>query len=117
MTKPITISKKQLVSDLIKLRALLIIQTTITFGYFLTVMIDFSFITNLKSHDNIALVHFILSTIVKLIFIWYIWKTYPVNRKSKIDNTWMIAILGVIGMWIWMPNKKKIEKITNGNVN
>ena len=39
------------------------------------------------------------------IFIWYNWKKLPIERKKKVNNTWMLDLLGVfgfgiIGMWL-----------------
>lgn len=45
------------------------------------------------------------------IFIWYIWKRYPVENSKKRKDILMIICLGIIGVWIWMPNKKEIGKL------
>ncbi len=51
------------------------------------------------------------------IFIWYNWKKLPIERKKKVNNTWMLDLLGVfgfgiIGMWLWLPNKREIKKFS-----
>lgn len=51
------------------------------------------------------------------IFTWYNWKKLPIERKKKVNNTWMLVLLGifgfgVIGMWLWLPNKREIKKIS-----
>ncbi|MDP2058443.1 MAG: hypothetical protein Q8J97_01805 [Flavobacteriaceae bacterium] len=48
--------------------------------------------------------------IVTGVFIWFIWKKLPRGNKNKIDNTLMILFLGLIGMWLWLPNKNEIKK-------
>jgi hypothetical protein len=51
------------------------------------------------------------------VFIWYNWNKLPIERKKKVSNTWMLSILGimgfgVIGLWIWLPNKREIKKFS-----
>ncbi len=46
-------------------------------------------------------------------FVFYIWRFMPYNRKEKINNSLMILFLGVIGMWLWIPNKKELSKLNN----
>lgn len=44
------------------------------------------------------------------LFIWTNWKM-QYDKKKKWDNTWKILLLGVIGMWLWMPSKKDIVSL------
>lgn len=45
------------------------------------------------------------------VVLWYNWKRFPLERKKKLENTWMILLLGIIGLWLWMPTKKEVESM------
>ena len=64
-----------------------------------------------KLDSNFKLIWLIggLNLIVVGIFIWFNWKKLPIKKKEKINNTLMILFLGIIGMWLWIPNKGEIN--------
>ena len=41
----------------------------------------------------------------------FIWKYYPVAKKQKRDTTLQVIFLGFIGMWLWYPNEKEMERL------
>lgn len=53
-----------------------------------------------------------LNLIVAGIFIWFNWAKMPLEKKTKTDNTLLILFLGIIGMWLWIPNKRDMDKLT-----
>ncbi|MCX2837692.1 hypothetical protein OQ279_05955 [Salinimicrobium sp. MT39] len=38
-------------------------------------------------------------------------KYIPVSKKKNNDNFKMSIFTGIIGLWLWLPNKKEIKKI------
>lgn len=64
-----------------------------------------------KYHANwiIAFLHLL----VLGLFLWYNWKKLPITKKEKTNNTWMLVFLDIIGMWLWVPNKKEIDNLIN----
>ena len=102
---------ENLKSDLKKLRILLIILTLIQVGYLIIRFIDakFSIILDLHYKANYLIWGFHYFAVG--IFIWYNWKKMPIQKKTKTNNTFMILFLGIIGMWLWIPNKREINKL------
>ncbi|NRA12795.1 MAG: hypothetical protein HRT57_12630 [Crocinitomicaceae bacterium] len=41
----------------------------------------------------------------------FIWKKMPGEKKLKSNSTFLIVILGIIGMWLWLPNKEELGKL------
>jgi len=105
-------TKLQLEKDIKKLKLLLIlytlIQSTILYIIFFKPKIQFQ----LDQSYKLNWIIWVLNIVVIGYFIWYNWKKLPIPKNEKINNTLMIVFLGVIGMWIWLPNKAEIEKIT-----
>ena len=104
-------------SDLKRLKMALIVSTLIQIAYFgviftndkLWIKLDYDF----KANYVIGSFHII----VMIIFLWYNWKKMPIEKSKKKDNTYMILFLGIIGMWLWMPSKKQIEKMNTTHNN
>ena len=104
-------NSKPLKTDLKKLKMVLILLTVIELTYFviaftndeLWIKLDYDY----KANYIIGAFHII----VMIVFIWFNWKKMPLDRSRKRDYTYMILFLGLIGMWLWMPNKKQIEKM------
>lgn len=104
---------KNLKSDLKKLRILLITLTLIQVGYMIIIFTN-SFLWNKLDYEYSAnWLIFGLNLIVSGIFIWYNWAKLPIEKKTKTNNTFMIIFLGIIGMWLWIPNKNEIDKLTD----
>lgn len=123
MTELQSDSEKQK-SDFKKLRILLIILTLIELVYFLLIFSNGTYWFNSSEKNIHNIIIWILSFIasgffiwffhllVMGIIIWYNWKKMPIGRKKKIDNTLMILFLGLIGMWLWIPNKTELNNLT-----
>ncbi|TNE80662.1 MAG: hypothetical protein EP332_06510 [Bacteroidetes bacterium] len=41
--------------------------------------------------------------------LWLNWKMLPLTKSQKKDNTWKLIVLGIIGMWLWLPNRKELD--------
>jgi hypothetical protein len=50
-----------------------------------------------------------------VIFIYYASVKYPSDQKTRLNDTLMICFLGIIGMWIWLPDKKELERLAERN--
>ena len=53
--------------------------------------------------------------VLYVIFIYYVWFKYPADKKTRQKNILMIIFLGIIGMWIWLPDKKELELLAESN--
>ena len=102
---------EKLKSDLKKLRILLIILTLIQVGYLIIVFTDTKLWTKLDFDYKANWMIWGMNLFVAGIFIWYNWKKMPIERNTKTNNTFMILFLGIIGMWLWMPSKKEMNKL------
>jgi type IV secretory pathway component VirB8 len=99
---------QKLRSSLKKLKILLIILTIIELAN--TVLMFTHDVLWFKFY-NLQWVIFGIHYIIAVIFIWFIWKKMPLEKKSKSNNTFLIFFFGIIGMWLWMPNKKEVDKL------
>ncbi|MDV7140414.1 hypothetical protein R3X28_16095 [Maribacter sp. TH_r10] len=98
-------------SDLKKLRVLLIILTLFHFVYLIVVFTDPKLWLKLDYDYKANWLILGLHLIVAGIFIWFNWKKMPIPRKTKSNNTFLILFLGIIGMWLWIPNKREMKKL------
>ena len=103
---------KNLCSDIHKLRILLIILTLSQVGYILTIFMNSVLWIKLNSDYKVNWIIGVFNFLVVGLFLWYNWKRLPVEKKKKSENTWMILFLGIIGMWLWIPNKNEITKFS-----
>src|SRR5690606_33234727 len=102
---------KRMITELKRLKALLIILTIVKLFY---IIVSFFYTTLWVIIDlkyNLSWFVWGFHYMIVGIFIWYIWKRMPVEKKVKTDNTLLVLFLGVIGMWLWLPNKKEREKL------
>lgn len=104
--------KENFKSDLKKLRILLIILTLIQIGYMIIIFADSKLWIKLDFDYKANWLIWTLNLIVAGIFIWFNWTKMPIKKKTKTNNTFMILFLGIIGMWLWIPNKREINKLT-----
>lgn len=104
--------KESFKSDLKKLRILLITLTIIQIGYMIIVFADSKLWIKLDFDYKAILLFWALNLVVAGIFLWFNWTRMPIRKKTKINNTFMILFLGIIGMWLWIPNKREINKLT-----
>ena len=104
-------TSERLISDLKKIRTLLIVLTTVQIGYLIPLFI---FSDLLLEPSVLSLTTWIMRAfhfLVLGIFIWYNWTRMPISKKEKRNNTYMLVFLGILGMWFWMPNKKELKKL------
>jgi len=102
---------KKFQSDIKKLRILLITLTLIQVGYMIVIISDSKLWMRLDFDYKANWLIFGLHLIVAGIFIWFNWTRMPIEKKTKTNNTYMILFLGIIGMWLWIPNKREIIKL------
>jgi hypothetical protein len=106
------VDQRSFKSDLKKLRILLIALTLLQIGYIIIAFVDVKLWVKLdlvyKVNWLILGLHFIIAGI----FIWFNWTRMPINNTIKKNNMFMILFLGIIGMWLWIPNKSEIIKLT-----
>jgi amino acid transporter len=107
--KPKEVNLLMLKSDFKKLKIFLIFLTIIEVGYFLLFITESQFSFTLDNTYKANYLVFALHVLGLGIFIWYNWKKMPIAKKKKYDNTYLILILGIIGMWLWLPNEKQIN--------
>jgi|SRR5690625_156290 len=69
----------------------------------------------LKLDDNFqALWVILIFHIVMLsIILWLNWTKFPINKKMKMSNTYLVVFLGILGMWLWMPSSNDIDNLSN----
>ena len=104
--------KENFTSDLKKLRILLIILTLIQIGYMIIIFADTKLWIKLDYDYKANWLILGLNLIVAGTFIWFNWTKMPIEKKTKTDNTFLILFLGIIGMWLWIPNKREINELT-----
>lgn len=104
-------TKENFKSDLKKLRILLIVLTLIQIGYVIVIFADTKLWAKLDFEYKANWLTWGLNLIVSGIFLWFNWKKMPIKKKTKTNNTFMILFLGIIGMWLWIPNKREINKL------
>ena len=102
---------KNLKSDLKKLRILLIILTLIQIGYMIVIYTNVKLWMKLDYDYKANWIILGLNLVVAGIFVWFNWKKMPIEKKAKTNNTLMILFLGIIGMWLWIPNKRELNKM------
>ena len=119
-------------SDIKKFRITLIILTVFHLGFFGILFGGFFFIVKNGITDGgvIALwfLALFLSGLILSIFqiiLSYRMKKYerkymPVTSEKNKDNFRMMFFTGIIGLWLWLPNDKEVQKIiektTHNNV-
>ena len=104
---------KKIKSDISKLKIFLILLTVFTLTFFFGYFMDFiPWIGNKLSYYESLLIFGLTHYLGIAIFVWYIWKKYPTDNKKKTSDTVMIIFVGIIGMWLWLPNEKELNKLT-----
>ena len=53
----------------------------------------------------------LLTFVLKLVFLYYLYEVYPSPPKSKTTNALLIFFLGIIGMWVWLPNDEDLDTL------
>ena len=111
-------------SDIRRFRIVLIVLTALYLGFIGIILIGgFVFIVKNKITDGglIALwfaaifLGGIILSIFQVIFSYrlkvYERKNIPVTQKKNNDNLKMTMVTGIIGLWLWLPNEKEVNKI------
>lgn len=102
---------KNLASDVKKLRVLLILLTIVQVVYLLVYFYAIDLVTSLNKAYCLNWMVNVYTLFVMAIFLWYNWKKLPIERKKKREKTLMIVFLGILGMWLWLPNKRERERM------
>lgn len=110
-----TIQKNHLKGDIAKLRILLILLTITQLGYLVVMFIDTKLWLKIDEayYANWIVWGFHYSAVGFVV--WFIWKRMPIEKKTKINQTLMILILGIIGMWLWLPNERELNQLKGPN--
>ena len=103
--------KNQIIQDFKRLKILLIIATIIQISYIVILITNHDFFVTVNNKYNTDKIISIISYLIISILLWYEWKVIISEKKNKINNTLMLLFLGIIGMWLWYPNKKELDKI------
>lgn len=106
------IIKEKFKSDLKKIRTLLITLTLIQMGYIIVRFADTKLWMALDFDYQANLLVLLLNLIVSGILLWFNWTRMPIKKKTKMNNTFMILFLGIVGMWLWIPSKREVNKLT-----
>ncbi len=94
-----------------KLRILLIILTLIQVGYLIITFIYPKLWIKLDFEYKVNWFILGLHIIVAGVLICFNCRKLSIDKRTKVNNTFLILFLGVIGMWLWIPNKREIEKM------
>lgn len=94
-----------------KLKLILIVLTIVQLTTLILSFCDFHTWTKLDGKYNINTIITIFQFSLAGLLIWFLWRKMPGNKKSKTNNTLMIIFLGVIGMWLWIPNKRQLKNL------
>lgn len=110
-------------SDIKKFRILLIILTIIHLAFILLFIGGFDLIVNYGILDIAVIWLWIFSTVAGAVILWifrtiftfivmrYEGKHMLITPKKNFDNILMILFTGIIGLWLWIPNKKEVDQI------
>jgi len=101
---------EKLLTDLKKLKILLFLLTIVEMVYFFILFTDNNLWTKIDYEYNANWIVLIFHCLVVVVFIFYIWREYPFEGKKKVNDIIMILFLGLIGMWLWLPNFKDLNK-------
>jgi cell division protein FtsW (lipid II flippase) len=102
---------KKLKSEIKKLKILLITLTLIQASYIIIVFLNAELWIELDFEYKVNWLIWRLHLIVMGIFIWFNCTRLPIEKKTKINNIFMILFLGIIGMWLWVPNQREINNM------
>jgi len=103
---------KKIKSDISKLKIFLILHTIITLTFFFGLSMNLiPWIEQNLSYNESLIIFGLMNYLGIAIFLWYIWKKYPGDKKKKTNDSLMIVFVGIIGMWLWLPNEKELNKL------
>jgi len=104
---------RNIANDIKSMKSFLIVYTLVNFVFFALSWVNVEFMIKLDSEYYVNWIFTGLHLLITIFFILYIWKQMPYKRKKKIDFSLMILFLGIIGIWIWLPNENEIKKLVN----
>lgn len=100
-----------LIRDIRILRIILITYTSSIIIFIVSMFINDEFFNYIFNSPLNIFPIIIINFVVVGIFKWYNWYTLPISQKEKKENQSMMFWTGIIGMWLWLPNKKEIKKM------
>ena len=93
------------------LRLVLVVLSIIELCYLILVFSDSDFLNQIDAKYPLDKIVWGLNLSVSVLFTWFNWYKLPIDKKTKISNTFLIMFIGIIGMWIWIPNDKELDKM------
>ena len=107
--------KEYLKSAINKFRILFIALTIIQLSYLVVKLFAAKLWLKIDEDYNVKLIVQGLHYVTVGAVVWFIWMRMPIQKNAKINQTFMILFLGVIGMWLWLPNKRKMNQVLRPN--
>lgn len=113
----------KLKSDIRKFRISLIVLTALHLAFILIIVGSIVIIVKHGLIDVGIISLWIFLIVVGSIILWvfqmiftfvvmkYERNNMPIDRKKNNDNIQMVMFTGIIGLWLWLPNKKEINHI------
>ena len=96
-------SFEKLLSELKSVRLILKIFT------FLHIALIILFFINIVTINSLLIIVVYLSFII--FFLSFIWFKMPATILDKIGETLLIVFFGLFALWMWIPDKKELEKM------
>lgn len=103
---------KKLQTYLKTIRIVLIPLTVIEIVYLGVVLSDKKLLAKLDGFNTMWII-IIFHSIMLIIILWLNWTKLPIPKKMKLNNTYMIVFLGILGMWLWMPSSDDIDGLSD----
>jgi protein-S-isoprenylcysteine O-methyltransferase Ste14 len=85
--------------------------TCIELTFFCAIFYDPSLGFSLTREYHIHWILVVLTLIFTGIALHYIWKKIPNPKSKKTNATFLVLFLGIIGLWLWLPNKREFKQI------
>ena len=91
-----------------RLRQFLIFQSSLLLSILFIFFLNRSFV---EAFQNLTLIWISLAVhaLTSLVFIVFIWKKMPYSNSKKLFDSFYLLFTGIIGCWIWFPNKAEIR--------
>ncbi len=109
----VKLNVERLINNLKQLKILLIVLSLIEFGYLFLVFFDSKLWVYLALKYRIDWIVGIFHFVVIGIFSSFISRKMAV--KNYKNSIFMIVVLGIVGMWLWFPNKNKLRELEKRN--
>lgn len=102
----------QFESDVKTLRRLLIFQTVLFIAFVVFLFTGSELKLKLLQDYNLHVWFLIIYYIIILVFLWYLWTKFPFPNVVKINHTLSSLLLGVFGLWLWLPNPRQVQQMS-----